>query len=678
MPAPDPVADSIFAGGEIAAATARAVDWSQTALGPPTTWPHALRTAVRTMLHTRQATSVFWGSEYVNIYNDGFVPLLGGKHPAAMGQSAREVWSDAWPVVGELLERVLTRGEAVLFEEALVPIVRGGRLEDAWWNYSYSPLFDDEGQLAGILVVATETTAAVRARKQLEEAKVEAELARAELHGIFMHAPFPIALLRGAEHRFVLVNGPYRALVGREVDGRSLREAFSQEEVGQYLPHLDRVFATGEPLILQEASLRLPDASGVVRDRFIDVGYYAWRDSAGAPAGVLAVIHDVTDKVDARLRESRLRTAAEEANRAKDEFLAIISHELRNPLAPIVTALRVMELRGLQGGERERAVIGRQVEHLTRVVDDLLDVSRIANGKVPLATKVVEVADVVAGAIEVASPMLEERKHRLRVDVPRPGLPVRVDVERMTQVLSNLLTNACKYTDAGGEIRIEAGTEGADAVLRVRDTGIGIEEGMLARVFDLFTQERQSVDRSRGGLGLGLAIVRNLVRMHGGRVMAESEGRGKGATFTVRLPLSETMPDAAQQAATQPFTATSRPDARRVLIVDDNRDSAEMLAEMLGVIGHVTEIADDGPCALVVAERFTPQVVLLDIGLPAMDGYEVARRLRAASSTARARLFAVTGYGQEADQARSQDAGFDGHLVKPVDLEAVVRAVEGA
>ncbi|MBV9947041.1 MAG: hybrid sensor histidine kinase/response regulator, partial [Myxococcales bacterium] len=299
---------------------------------------------------------------------------------------------------------------------------------------------------------------------------------------------------------------------------------------------------------------------------------------------------------------------------------------LRNPLAPIVTALRVMELRGLPGGERERAVIGRQVEHLSRLVDDLLDVSRLASGKVRLARRAIEIADVVARAIEVTSPLLEERQHRLRVHVPRPGLAVLVDVERMTQVVCNLLTNSCKYTDAGGEIRVEARSHGEDVELRVVDTGVGIDPDMLPRVFDLFTQERQAIDRSRGGLGLGLALVRNLVRMHGGSVAAESAGRGRGSTFIVRIPkVQAAIADAAPPGVERTRIGTGS-EAQRVLIVDDNRDAAEMLAELLGTVGHVVaargeasisgRLAGGGTIAVTRGDRASARSVWAARGAP--------------------------------------------------------------
>jgi PAS domain S-box-containing protein len=370
-----------------------------------------------------------------------------------------------------------------------------------------------------------------------------------------------------------------------------------------------------------------------------------------------------------REREALLH-AAEAANRAKDEFLAMLGHELRNPLAPIRTALDLMKLRGDATFERERTVIDRQVMHLTRLVDDLLDVSRIARGKVVLKSEMVEIADVVARAVEVASPLLEERAHTLTIAVPPEGLAVTGDVARLTQVVSNLLTNAGKYTRPGGRIEVEAELDRDDVVLHVRDNGVGMAPEVLPRVFDLFVQEQQMIDRAQGGLGLGLTIVKNLVERHGGTVTAHSEGPGKGSELVVRLPR------AASDAAPASVPGRSRHAqgswaGRSVLVVDDNRDAAEMLAASLAARGGRVRIAHDGPAALLIAAAETFDVALLDIGLPVMDGYELGARLAELPHGKGIRLVAVTGYGQASDRARSQAAGFHHHLVKPVDLASL-------
>jgi PAS domain S-box-containing protein len=375
----------------------------------------------------------------------------------------------------------------------------------------------------------------------------------------------------------------------------------------------------------------------------------------------------------------KLRVAAESANRAKDEFLAILGHELRNPLSPIVTALQLMKLQGAdENTERVRTVIERQVNHLIRLVDDLLDVSRIARGKVELKSERVDMFDVVGKAIEMASPMLEQRAHALRVDVPRHTLCVDGDPMRLSQVVSNLLTNAAKYTPPGGQISISAEQLDGEIVLRVRDSGIGIRPDVLPNIFDLFVQERQAIDRSQGGLGLGLTIVRNLVEQHGGSVSAYSEGMEHGSEFTVRLPRALRTPEDAPPPVAPADTGAPpapRVGTRRILIVDDNADAAEMLAETLERRGHPTRVARDAPTALRVAADFAPEVAFLDIGLPVMDGYELASHLRAVPGLGAIRLIALTGYGQDSDRERTRQAGFHDHLVKPVEIDDIEAAM---
>ena len=371
--------------------------------------------------------------------------------------------------------------------------------------------------------------------------------------------------------------------------------------------------------------------------------------------------------------ESKARADAESANRSKDEFLAMLGHELRNPLAPIVTALSLMTLKGADTHRKERTVIERQVTHLVRLVDDLLDVSRITQGKVELKRERIELAEAVARGIELSSPLLEQRRQHLSLSVPERGLAVHGDVTRLAQVVSNLVTNAAKYTPPEGHITVTASRQGERIVLSVRDDGMGIAPAMLPRVFELFAQERQSIDRSQGGLGLGLAITQSVVAMHDGTVSAASEGHGKGSVFTVELPAAA--PASAVRAAPSSRAAVSGASvSRRVLVVDDNGDAAELLGRLLGSMGHEVVIATDGPQALELAPGFRPEIALLDIGLPVMDGYELARRLR--SQNQKIRLIAVTGYGQANDRARSRAAGFDAHMIKPVDPVALSAALD--
>ena len=366
---------------------------------------------------------------------------------------------------------------------------------------------------------------------------------------------------------------------------------------------------------------------------------------------------------------AQARDEAEQANRSKDEFMAMLGHELRNPLAPILTALQLMKLRRPELFEKERAVVERQVRHMVTLVDDLLDVSRIARGRVEFAQEDVDLAEVVHRSLELSLPLIEERRHDVTISVA-PGLRVLGDPVRLSQVVTNLLTNAAKYTNRGGHIAVTAALEAGEITLSVRDDGVGIDADLLPHVFSLFVQGQQSIDRSRGGLGLGLAIVKSVVELHAGRVSATSEGPGRGSEFRVSLPELTTTPTARIKSVRVPPPGTPTR-AAKVLVVDDNSDARSLLIEGLQLLGHQTHAAPDAPSALALAEVVKPEIALLDIGLPVMDGYELARQLRTLPGLEGIKLVAVTGYGQPADKQRAAAAGFDEHLVKPISLEQV-------
>jgi PAS domain S-box-containing protein len=355
------------------------------------------------------------------------------------------------------------------------------------------------------------------------------------------------------------------------------------------------------------------------------------------------------------------------ADRNKDEFLAMLAHELRNPLAAIANAGHVLAQSCEEGHSTElTGIIHRQVRHLTRLVDDLLDVSRVTRGTIELRKGPVELRTVMEGAAETVQPVAEARQHRLLVSPPCEPLWLEADATRLEQVVTNLLHNAVKFTEPGGTIRLSASREKDRAVLRVHDTGAGIPDHLRSRIFDLFVQEDRSLARSHGGLGLGLTLVRSLVELHGGEVEAHSDGPGRGSEFVVRLPLRPApagvvRPEAAEMPV-PPGTPT------RVLVVEDNHDGAEALAEILRLWGHQVEVVHDGVAAVTAARLYQPDVILLDIGLPGMDGYQVAEALRTLPNLPQPRMIALTGYGQETDRRRSSQAGFDHHLVKPVDL----------
>jgi signal transduction histidine kinase len=376
---------------------------------------------------------------------------------------------------------------------------------------------------------------------------------------------------------------------------------------------------------------------------------------------------------------ARAELALKEADRHKDEFLAMLAHELRNPLAPIHNAVQLMHRSSIADQQLgwSRDVIGRQLAHLTRLVDDLLDVSRITRGKINLSKEVIELNALVSRTVETVQPLLEERGHALSVEIPNGILAVLGDPTRLTQALGNVLGNAAKYTEPGGKISLVAIQSGGEVEIRIRDNGIGIPPNLMPKIFNLFTQLDRTSGRSQSGLGIGLALVQRLVEMHGGSVTAHSDGLGRGSEFVIRLPLfiRETNGDGQQLNALSELeqsmiNAEGTPRTqRRILVADDNNDALESLATLLQLSGHEVYTADNGAVALESAEQNRPEVALLDIGMPKLDGYEVARRIRAQPWGQRITLVALTGWGQESDRRRSHEAGFDSHLVKPLDLD---------
>jgi signal transduction histidine kinase/ActR/RegA family two-component response regulator len=393
----------------------------------------------------------------------------------------------------------------------------------------------------------------------------------------------------------------------------------------------------------------------------------------GQPLYFDGVLLDFTERK--RMEESlrRQTEALREADHRKDNFLATLAHELRNPLAPISNAVRILTLGGDDPGlmAQTKEMMERQIHQMTRLVDDLLEVSRIGRGKISLQKAAVDLAEVVATAVETSRPLVEAHRHTLTVSLPDRPVRVEADAARLAQVLSNLLNNAAKYTEDGGRIELIAERVSEEAVLRVRDNGIGIAPEMLPRVFDMFMQVEGSTDRSQGGLGIGLTLVRRLVEMHGGKIEARSAGLGRGSEFLVRL---QALTEPAFESVRKPpedSSAQAPSGARRVLIVDDNADSAESMAVLLRFHGHEVRLAYNGQAALEEAHAFRPEVMFLDLDLPKVDGYEVARRLRREPAMRDMTMVAMTGYGQEEDRQRTQEAGFQSHMVKPVDFDKI-------
>jgi two-component system CheB/CheR fusion protein len=443
-----------------------------------------------------------------------------------------------------------------------------------------------------------------------------------------------------------------------DMAGRGWAKMVHPDDVEQATRLWEHSLATGTP---HENEFRVMSAGGAYR--YVHARAVPVMKSDGTVREWIGTLSDVTAR---RLAEKE----REEGSRRKDQFLAMLAHELRNPLAPIRSAVEV--IRSSKGDrnliESMCAIMVRQITHMSRLLDDLLDVSRITRGTIRLHRKAADLKVIVEQCLDSARILLEKKGVSLTTNLAAAPLPILVDVTRMEQVISNLLNNAVKFTPAGGQISVAVEREAEWAVLRVRDTGRGIVPDFLPQIFDLFTQADQSLARSEGGLGIGLTLVRNLVRMHDGVVEAHSEGSDRGSEFVVRLPLKTVAPSEPADNLRQPTSSTAK---KRILVVEDNVDSAAALAAMLRLMGHESHVAHDGDEGIQKFGEVKPGVVLLDIGLPRISGYEVAERLRAGNP--QLRLIALTGYGSDADRERARHAGFDDHLVKPVDFDALER-----
>ena len=810
-------------GKSSAGAQIRAIDWSQTALGPIATWPPSLRIAVTNTLDSPIATIVLWGADLLQIYNDSYQIILGARHPRAMGQATRDCWPEVWHFNEPIYAEVMATGETIHYADQEFVL---GPPEDSasfYFTVTYAPLRDEAGQVRGVIVQVVETTARIAMERENEKLAKIAQCASkrqafnllladglrsattiddviakaSELLGVHLDAcrvlycevddargTFDIrrdwtragVLSIAGKTRYLsnfgseFINdlrlGNYLAVDDVTKDPRAadvllsyasmdiraflavpllrngrlsvvltvhrtLPYVWSDAEIQLAHDFIERTGAAAENAKAQ-ATMRaerdrsqaifdcMTEGFGLVdRDGFVlqmnDEGlriaqrnasevighnhWKIWPETIGTPLAVLYanVIetgtpgsieyeHTFWNGVKTWLEVRVYRTpsyelaifyrdisdrklaqeALLEADQRKDEFLAMLAHELRNPLAPIKNALHIMRRTETNNVtvQSASAMMERQISHMVRLVEDLLDASRISRGNIELRKVNIELAAAIELAVEASQPFCERMEHELIVSLPNHAVVLNADPTRLAQIIGNLLHNACKFTKKGGCITLAVTSEENEAVIKVMDNGVGIEATQFSRIFELFTQIDTGLERSRGGLGIGLSLVKRLVEMHGGTLQVFSAGINLGSEFVVRLPIAENVQEQTLHNALGGETSQRY----RILVVDDNQDAATSMAELLELVGHQTYVAHDGLEAVRMACELSPDIVLLDIGLPKLNGFEAARKIRHEAWGRNMVLVAVTGMGQDEDRRKTKEVGFNGHLVKPVDL----------
>jgi PAS domain S-box-containing protein len=556
-------------------------------------------------------------------------------------------------------------------QEELRRAAANGRMEDEGWrlrkdgsrfwaNVVITALFDEHGKLGGFAKITRDLT---ERRRQEEALRASEERFRLLVEGVRDYAIFmldPQGIVESWNAGAEAIHG-YRA---EEIVGRNFRAFYTPE---------------GQEARKPEAEMRAALAAGRVEDE----GWRVRKDGSLFWANVVLTTVYSADgelrgfaKITRDMSERRRLEELERSSRRMNEFLAMLAHELRNPLAPIRNAVTIMQLETLTSPVLRncRDVIDRQLTHVTRLVDDLLDVGRLTTGKITLRKELLRLSDVVARSVETARPLISARRHHFTVEQPDEPVFVHGDMTRLAQVLQNLLVNAAKYTPEGGRIALSVSTREGFAYLVVRDNGRGLASEHLDAIFQLFTQaDAANSAASESGLGIGLTLARSLTEMHGGTIEAASAGRGRGSTFTVRLPLAPAA-DVQQEEERREGVAGGL----RVLVIDDNRDSADSATDVLRLLGNQVESAYDGQSGLAAASRFKPDMVLIDLAMPGMDGFDTRQRLREQGGGAVPYLVAMTGFGNEEDRRRTRAAGFDGHLIKPVELDSLVNLLDEA
>ncbi|WP_229204971.1 ATP-binding protein [Duganella sp. Leaf61] len=630
-------------------------DWSAHPLGSVNEWPFVLRANLSTALCSGFASFVAWGPQFYTFYNDEYARVLGDKASLGQGLPLTELWPEISHVVQSLAQEAFA-GTTQHFEDRPFVLQRHGYAERTYFTFCFSPVHDKDGLVGGILGTLVETTEKVAALSRIQESDERYRLALEASGNIGTWVVDPETNVTSMDERFATLFEVDLQVAQKGTDIDVFTDRIHPEDRSLVEAAVAEAIKNGERY---DIDYRIKQRSGKVV--WVTAKGKMFSDARSGQQRFAGVAVEITE-------QKQMEEALLENDRRKDEFLAMLAHELRNPLAPIMAAAEVLRLAQFDEARVKQTseIISRQGRHMTSLIDDLLDVSRVTRGLVTLDTIDLDAKRIVSEAVEQVRPLIEVRRHHIAVHICPESSYIRGDSKRLVQVVANLLNNATKYTPEGGAIDLKLAVRSDTVMITVEDNGIGMASDYLSKVFDMFSQAQRTTDRSQGGLGIGLSLAKSLVEKHGGSVKAESAGLGQGSRFTVSLPRISV---STTEIEIQPDRSDSiRHSGLRIMVVDDNVDAATMLAMFLEAEGHQVIVEHDSRRALELARGNRLEAFLLDIGLPYIDGNELARRLRAQPESASSLLIAVTGYGQEQDKRSTSAAGFDHHLVKPVDM----------
>ncbi|WP_334187734.1 ATP-binding protein [Noviherbaspirillum sp.] len=640
------------------------LDWATHPLGPIACWPPALRTSLSIILSSGFPSYIAWTDQLYTLFNGPYLELMAERPGALQGTSMGALWPEvAGPVVSICSQAFA--GEPMYFQDMSLPITRGGFTGPNYFTFSVSPIRNEHGVICGVLGTVIETTEKVLALARHQEAEERYRLSL-EAGGMGTWSVDPDTGMTVLDERFAHLFGVVPEVAARGVSIEYFTQIIHSDDRADVIAAVTQSMQNGTAY---DIDYRIVPKAG--KTVWVSAKGRMFTDVSSGKRRFAGVATDITERKEAEL-------ALRETHRRKDEFLAMLAHELRNPLAPISAAANLLRMRTL---DPERIamtseVIGRQVAHMTNLIDDLLDVSRVTRGLVTLDTEEVSLNDILTDAVEQAMPLVRAKGQHISLKLAPEATLVCGDKKRLVQVLSNLLNNAAKYTPDGGHIQLAAAITAEHVEINVTDDGIGMNPAFASRAFELFSQAERTSDRASGGLGLGLALVKSLVELHHGTVSAFSAGLGTGSTFSVVLPRLTQRHEKKGGAVFEDAVRQGEAPLR-IMVLDDNQDAALMLAMLLESVGHEVTVEHTATAALRRSAAVRPDVFLLDIGLPEIDGNALARSLRAQPETAGAVLIAVTGYGQEHDREATRLAGFDHHLVKPIDTGYLLTLLAG-